>query len=131
MRVPRLALAVAIASSSCVLPQEVAPQAPASPHPQPVKAPAQGPPDLHFLAPPAQWPARLHHTDANVVAAIETGLDWLRKHQDDDGHWDCDQFMKHDAGAETCTDPGNAANDIGITGLTVLAFAREGRPPSG
>src|SRR5262245_45995668 len=32
----------------------------------------------------------------STAAAIESGLEWLRNHQDEDGKWDCDGFMKHD-----------------------------------
>ncbi|MEM9382559.1 MAG: hypothetical protein AAGB93_21580 [Planctomycetota bacterium] len=28
--------------------------------------------------------------------AIKDGLEWLKNHQDKDGKWDCDEFMKHD-----------------------------------
>ncbi|MEY4828551.1 MAG: hypothetical protein RLZZ562_347, partial [Planctomycetota bacterium] len=27
-----------------------------------------------------------------TAAAIESGLEWLKNHQDEDGKWDCDQF---------------------------------------
>jgi hypothetical protein len=57
--------------------------------------------------------------------AIVAGLEWLRKHQDEDGHWDTANFMKHDQGTP-CDGPGNAANDVGITGLAMLAFLGSG-----
>jgi hypothetical protein len=61
-----------------------------------------------------------------VNEAVTAGLEWLRKHQDEDGHWDCDGFMKHDEVGEPCTGPGNGTNDIGVTGLALLAFLGEG-----
>ncbi|GDY03351.1 hypothetical protein LBMAG49_26800 [Planctomycetota bacterium] len=57
--------------------------------------------------------------------AIVAGLEWLRKHQDEDGHWDTANFMKHDEGAP-CDGPGNSGHDVGITGLALLAFLGNG-----
>ncbi len=58
--------------------------------------------------------------------AVRRGLEWLRAHQDEDGHWDADQFMKHDKDGEPCTGPGNGTHDVGVTGLALLAFLGEG-----
>ncbi|MEO0478237.1 MAG: prenyltransferase/squalene oxidase repeat-containing protein [Planctomycetota bacterium] len=60
-----------------------------------------------------------------TARAIENALKWLRDHQDEDGKWDCDEFMKHDEG-EPCTNPGNAAHDVGVTALALLAFLGDG-----
>ncbi|MCA8953286.1 MAG: terpene cyclase/mutase family protein, partial [Planctomycetes bacterium] len=54
--------------------------------------------------------------------AIDAGLVWLKNHQDEDGKWDCDQFMKHDTDGEICNGAGNAVHDVGVTGLALLAF---------
>ena len=54
--------------------------------------------------------------------AVDLGLLWLKNHQDEDGHWDADQFMKHDVVGDACTGPGNSVNDVGVTGLALLAF---------
>jgi len=54
--------------------------------------------------------------------AIDAGLRWLKDHQDEDGKWDCDQFMKHDLEGDLCDGPGNAVHDVGVTGLALLAF---------
>ena len=54
--------------------------------------------------------------------AIDAGLMWLKNHQDEDGKWDCDQFMKHDVEGEICDGAGNAVHDVGVTGLALLAF---------
>jgi len=56
------------------------------------------------------------------AAAIDAGLQWLKNHQDEDGKWDCDQFMKHDVEGEICDGAGNAVHDVGVTGLALLAF---------
>lgn len=63
----------------------------------------------------------------SYAAAIDAGLKWLANHQDEDGKWDCDGFMKHDAAdSEICNGPGNAVHDVGVTGLALLAFLGDG-----
>jgi hypothetical protein len=63
----------------------------------------------------------------SYAAAIDAGLKWLKDHQDEDGKWDCDGFMKHDdAASEICDGPGNAVHDVGVTGLALLAFLGDG-----
>ncbi len=58
--------------------------------------------------------------------SVLRGLEWLAAHQDDDGRWDADGFMKHDDPAlVACDGPGNAVHDIGCTGLALLAFLGE------
>ncbi|MCB9876949.1 MAG: terpene cyclase/mutase family protein [Planctomycetes bacterium] len=58
---------------------------------------------------------------------VERGLEWLAAHQDEDGKWDADGFMKHDdATLPLCTGPGNPVHDIGVTGLALLAFLGDG-----
>jgi hypothetical protein len=61
-----------------------------------------------------------------TARAIELGLKWLQDHQDDDGKWDCDGFMKHDESGDPCDGPGNAVHDVGVTGLAMLAFLGDG-----
>lgn len=58
--------------------------------------------------------------------ALKDGLEWLKNHQDADGMWDCDEFMKHDPPNDPCEDPGNALHDVGVTGLSLLAFLGDG-----
>ena len=63
----------------------------------------------------------------SYVEAIDAGLQWLKNHQDEDGKWDCDQFMKHDdPSSDICDGPGNAVHDVGVTGLALLAFLGDG-----
>jgi hypothetical protein len=60
-------------------------------------------------------------------ASIDAALKWLEAHQDNDGKWDCDGFMKHDnPGSAVCNGEGNATNDVGVTGLALLAFLGDG-----
>ncbi|MCR9244595.1 MAG: hypothetical protein NXI31_06155 [bacterium] len=53
---------------------------------------------------------------------IDRALKWLADHQDEDGKWDCDEFMKHDVLGQICDGAGNAVHDVGVTGLALLAF---------
>lgn len=62
----------------------------------------------------------------SYAEAIDAGLQWLKNHQDEDGRWDCDGFMKHDVEGEPCDGPGNAVHDVGVTGLALLAFLGDG-----
>jgi len=64
-------------------------------------------------------------TPKDVIPAIDAGLKWLQYHQDEDGKWDSDGFMKHDEG-EPCDGPGNPVHDVGNTGLALLAFLGDG-----
>ena len=58
--------------------------------------------------------------------ALRDGLEWLKNHQDADGKWDCDEFMKHDPAGDQCTGPGQPEHDVGITGIALLAFLGDG-----
>ncbi|MEC7582847.1 MAG: prenyltransferase/squalene oxidase repeat-containing protein [Planctomycetota bacterium] len=58
--------------------------------------------------------------------AVGRALQWLRAHQDEDGKWDCDGFMKHDEAGKPCDGAGRATHDIGVTALAVLAFLGDG-----
>ncbi|MEZ5966605.1 MAG: hypothetical protein R3F56_22400 [Planctomycetota bacterium] len=59
-------------------------------------------------------------------ANVEAGLRWLRDHQDADGRWDCDDFMKHDLAGTACDGAGDPLHDVGVTGLALLAFLGDG-----
>jgi hypothetical protein len=61
-----------------------------------------------------------------TAEAIRLGLEWLKNHQDDDGKWSTSEFMKHCPGDDQCDGPGNPVNDVGITGLALLAFLGDG-----
>jgi len=63
-----------------------------------------------------------------TARAIEDALKWLKDHQDEEGKWDADEFMKHDDGSkgDVCDGPGNPVHDIGLTGLALLAFLGDG-----
>ena len=57
---------------------------------------------------------------------VDRALDWLVRHQDEDGRWDSDEFMKHDVDGDPCDGPGNPTHDVGVTGLATLAFLGDG-----
>lgn len=61
---------------------------------------------------------------AKTEAAVQAGLVWLRDHQSPDGFWDADEFMRYDRYPEKAasTSPGSPSNDVGLTGLALLAF---------
>ncbi len=60
-------------------------------------------------------------------AAVLDALKWLRDHQSQDGFWDCDEFMYEDKHEGPSSDgPGNPVNDVGVTGLALLAFQGNG-----
>ncbi|MHC4958132.1 MAG: prenyltransferase/squalene oxidase repeat-containing protein [Planctomycetota bacterium] len=61
-----------------------------------------------------------------VRFAVDRGLKWLSDHQDGDGRWDADDFMKHDPAGDQCTGAGGALFDVGGTGLSLLAFLGAG-----
>jgi hypothetical protein len=61
--------------------------------------------------------------------AVQSALQWLRAHQDADGRWDADGFMKHDKGGAS-DGAGNPVHDVGVTGLAVLAFLGAGNTTS-
>lgn len=64
-----------------------------------------------------------HGGTDRTEAAIDAGLAWLARHQDEDGRWDARGFAKHDAAGAPST---GAAKlewvDPGVTGLALLAF---------
>ncbi|MEW6072128.1 MAG: hypothetical protein AB1726_05955 [Planctomycetota bacterium] len=63
---------------------------------------------------------------AGTEQALREGLDWLKNHQDEDGRWDADEFMKHDPADDKCDGPGHPTHDVGLTGLALLAFLGDG-----
>lgn len=60
--------------------------------------------------------------------AIRNGLLWLARHQAADGHWSGTEFSAQCVGPH-CTSLGEAWADVGLTGLSVLAFLGAGYSP--
>lgn len=65
------------------------------------------------------------------MSRIAPALDWLARHQDADGRWDADQFMKHDMSGTPCDGAGNAVHDVGVTALALMAFVGDGNSMRG
>jgi len=61
--------------------------------------------------------------------AVLSALKWLADHQTTEGFWDCDEFPLEDKypNEPPSTGPGNPVNDVGVTGLALLARASTGR----
>jgi hypothetical protein len=66
-------------------------------------------------------------TDASE-AAVQAGLEWLIRHQSNDGHWSMDHF-EHDAQCN-CTG-GGQKNDIAGTAFGILPFLARGETHRG
>jgi hypothetical protein len=56
---------------------------------------------------------------------VDNALMWLKRHQSPDGRWDADGFMEQ-CEKNTCGGPGNAINDVGLTGLALLCYLGAG-----
>lgn len=63
-------------------------------------------------------------TRKSLEAMIE-GLLWLARHQNSDGSWSAKQFSKNCSGTQ-CSGPGSTDYDVGVTGLSLLAFLGAG-----
>ncbi|QDU69614.1 prenyltransferase/squalene oxidase repeat-containing protein [Engelhardtia mirabilis] len=58
-----------------------------------------------------------------VEKALLAGLEWLKDHQSEDGHWDADDFpVECDKEPPYSDGEGSALHDVGLTGLALLAF---------
>ncbi len=58
-----------------------------------------------------------------LIEALQLGAHWLVRHQDSAGFWDADGFDKLCKGTP-CEGKGGALNDVGVTGLALLALIR-------
>jgi len=63
-------------------------------------------------------------------AAVIAGLKWLARHQDGDGHWSTDKFDANCRATPKCSGGGSRKHDVGLTGLSLLAFLGAGYLPS-
>lgn len=63
---------------------------------------------------------------ATQADAIKSGLAWLAKHQSAEGRWRSDGFDQRCPPDDKCGGKGLASNDIGVTGLALLAFLGDG-----
>lgn len=58
--------------------------------------------------------------------ALHDALNWLAAHQSPSGEWDCDEFSTRCPAGEICEGRGQDLNDVGLTGLALLAFLSNG-----
>ena len=106
-----------LAVGAALLPAQVKiTQAP--PPPAAAAVPIEPQPLLRLDQPPA---AR----SGAAEVAIRLGLEWLLKHQDQDGRWNSDEFMAHDGNKPT-DGAGKSGYDVALTGLALWTLAREG-----
>jgi len=71
---------------------------------------------------PAQQPI-----DAKATTqAIDAGIGWLLRHQDETGGWSASEFVRHDPKTDLCTGIGKPDQDIPVTALATLALMARG-----
>jgi hypothetical protein len=65
---------------------------------------------------------------SGVEQALKDGLEWLKWHQSADGVWESAGYTANcgKIGSTVCTDVGEQNNDVGMTGLALLAFLGDG-----
>lgn len=86
---------------------------------------------LIVLKPPPRS-GRTTKEDKPLLKAIEEGLDWLVRHQHSEGYWDCDRFNTEcRSKKDQCSGFGSSLNDVGVTGLALLALLDGGSHPGG
>ncbi|MBL8750358.1 MAG: terpene cyclase/mutase family protein [Planctomycetes bacterium] len=68
--------------------------------------------------PPAGQPDA---TEAAATAAIDRGLAWLARHQDEDGRWSAALFVRHDPAGDVCQGTGKPDQDLAVTSFAMLA----------
>ena len=61
-----------------------------------------------------------------MAEAIRLGLEWLKEHQDADGHWSAARFTRHCGEKDFCEGTGKKAHNIGVTALALLCFMGDG-----
>ncbi len=73
---------------------------------------------------------RLRGHGSKKLRVVMKGLDWLARHQAPNGSWDADGFYCQDGGCHCLEESrGGALYDVGVTGLSLLAFLGAGESP--
>jgi hypothetical protein len=76
---------------------------------------------------PAAPPSEAELQD--LKTSVGLSLDWLARHQSPSGLWSAAEFGAHCSGPR-CDGPGEAAYDVGVTGLALLCFLGAGETPN-
>jgi len=71
--------------------------------------------------PPAAPAAAAPRAADATVEAVRAGVDWLLRHQEEDGHWSAAAFDARCKDA-ACAGPGDAKFDVGVTALAAEAL---------
>ena len=75
----------------------------------------------------AQDPAPTDPPGARSTSgAIETGIAWLLRHQEEAGGWSASQFQRHDPKNDLCTGTGKPDQDLHVTAFATLALLTRG-----
>jgi hypothetical protein len=61
-----------------------------------------------------------------IIRSIDQALDWLARHQAEDGSWSCAGFDASCRQQPPCDGLGSPQYDVGVTGLALLAFLGAG-----
>lgn len=64
--------------------------------------------------------------DRELRNMVQPALEWLARHQSPEGSWSPTQYTKHIPGAGKPNGIGSAENEVGVTGLALLALMAEG-----
>ena len=112
-------------NSLCVTSLSLLVAATAAQEPRESSSPSESAGPAAVFAFGSAYPQRMHlRQHPAAIDAIDSGIRWLSKYQSEDGRWDADEFMP---GGEKIG-AGKAPRDVAVTGLALLACAREGRP---
>lgn len=57
-----------------------------------------------------------------TAAAMDAGLGWLVRHQDETGAWRASQFVRHDPDTDRCTGIGKPEQDLLVTAWATMAM---------
>jgi hypothetical protein len=62
----------------------------------------------------------------STTAAIEAGIAWLLRHQEESGGWSASQFQRHDPKGDLCTGTGKPDQDLHVTAWATFALLSQG-----
>ncbi|HZN40815.1 MAG TPA: prenyltransferase/squalene oxidase repeat-containing protein [Planctomycetota bacterium] len=61
-----------------------------------------------------------------TVEAMNAGIGWLVRHQDENGGWSASEFQRHDPKTDLCTGTGKPDQDLPVTAWATLALLARG-----